>query len=398
MKYLIINQCYTYGGTEVQTKREFQDFKRRGIDVRLITLDCSLDLGESCEENHINLVGKEDAFKFDYYRFFIDRGLYKRLVTYITDFNPDYIHLNNIFYSPRAVYKAVRKYRTFQTIRDFRVVCYKNVCIHNDYTACFGYKYDNCFKKCMPHDLKEAIKFLLKAIAIHVNEKVRKNACEIFVCPSQCLTEYCNRHGYKTICVNNPFDVSLLDTFKKQVNFEKRIILFYGSLSKFKGVEQLLRAFLNVQRECKNLELHIVGKLDDDVNAEFFWEATRNESIKYCGKQKYDFIIKKLETVFAVIVPSLWLENYPNTALEGTITDCIVCGSNRGGIPEFIVDDRCKFDVLHQDEIEDTIRYLSVVSQEEYIEICKEQKSRFLQNNLQERYYSNIMKLLKEMG
>lgn len=397
MRFLIINQCYTFGGTEVQTKREFKQFKQKGHQVMMITLDPNLSYHESKEEGHINVVNNYTDLKLDIHRFIEDKKLTAEVRKIVIEFNPDYIHLNNIFYSPISIYKAIRGYKAFQTIRDFRVVCPKNTCIFEDGNTCKGYKYEHCLKTCGFQNIMGIPKMILKLGAIKLQEKYRKSTCKQFACPSQCLTDYCNAHSYRTTCINNPFDIKILTDFHKRLNINKKIILFYGALSRQKGVDELLYAFISAKEKINSLELHIIGSVADDIDVNLFERAQKLENIIYYGKRDYDFIIRKLQEVYAVIIPSLWMENYPNTALEGIATDCIVCGSNRGGIPEFIVEERCKFNVLNQDEIINTLVFLEKSTEEDYKRICGQQKELFYLNNTQERYYNRVIDLLSSL-
>lgn len=397
MRYLIINQYYTFGGTEVQTKREFNYFRKQGHKVLLLTLDPELEYHQSMEDGHLNIVNKYTDKKLDFFRLFEDRNLTKEIQLQISLFKPDCVHLNNIFYSPNSIYKALENKKVFQTIRDFRVLCPKNTCVYEDGITCTGYGWFKCMHQCGFKSPKMLPKLCLKLLVIKKLEMKRKRCCAKIVCPSECLTEYCRAYGYDVECINNPFEMKEIENFYKVLPKSKRIVMFYGALSKNKGVNELLSAFLFAEKKLENLELHIVGSISDDIDKNLFEEAIKHENIKYFGQKEYRFIMEKLKEVYAVIIPSLWLENYPNTALEGIATDCIICGSNRGGIPEFIVDNRCKFDVLKREEIIRTLQFISISTLDEYKVICAEQKKKFLENNSQENYYSRILKTIDSL-
>lgn len=388
MKYILINDLYFAGGTEVQSKREFEYFTNKGHEVLYITFDPKLEYHQSKQKNHINL-SKGEVLKD---RFICNRKTYMELKKIITEFNPDFIHLNNTYLSAPAIYKAVKKYFCIQTIRDYAYVCPKSTCIHKDYSICNGMQCKKCLKKCIPHKPKELLKFVAKYIALKQNKKLQKESINLFLSPSQKLTDYCNNHGYNTKCVNNPFDFSIVNNFEKENNIEKKIYLYYGMVAEIKGVIKLIEAFKKFDIDKDDVELHIVGRLKD-ISLK---DLKCDEKIKYYEPLPYDEMIKKLQTVYSVVVPSLWIENYPNTVLEGFATNCIVLASDRGGMVEQIEDDNCIFDIMNVEDVIESLNYSYKLDDEEREKILHRQQNYLKQHNQQEDYYRKIIDILKE--
>ena len=54
-------------------------------------------------------------------------------------------------------------------------------------------------------------------------------------------------------------------------------------------------------------------------------------------------MIGKLQDAFAVITPSIAFENYPNIGLEAIACNCLVCGTDNGGIPEMAASEKLLF-------------------------------------------------------
>lgn len=391
MKFIIINDYYTAGGCEVQSKRELELFSQKGHIVKYITIDPKLKYHESCQPNHLNLAYHWSQKE----RFICNKRLCNEIKSIIKDFSPDFIHLENIYLSAPAVYQAIKGNFCLQTIRDFSIVCVKSTCIKKDCSICSGINFENCIRNCMPLKIKDFIIFWGRYIALKLNNHYRKLSVNKFISPSKCLTYYCNNHGYNTICINNPFDNAILKNFKKiYAPSQKKIFLYYGVVSERKGVLRIIEAFHIFLSKGNNAELHIIGKLDrireKDLNC--------SESIKYFSFMPYPEIIKKLQSVYSVIVPSIWLENYPNTVLEGFATECIVLGSNRGGIPEQIETQECIFDVLNTKDIVRALEFAFSLNDEERFLILEKQKDYLRKHNTQDVYYRKVINILKENG
>ena len=102
--------------------------------------------------------------------------------------------------------------------------------------------------------------------------------------------------------------------------------------------------------------------------------------------------------VFAVIVPSFGMENYPTTAIEGIYGKCVVCGSNRGGVPELISEQKLLFDVEDAMDLKRCLMELNKMSDKTYKMICKRQMEMFNKNNTPEVYLNSLTELFKELS
>lgn len=389
MRYVIINELYRMGGSEVQSLREQKMMKDHGHEVLYITFDESFPNGIDTENsNHINIVCHYGKVSKRIYRLTCDRKLVKEISSLLANFNPDYIHVNIAAEHALAIFKAVKGYPTFQTIRDYSVVCETGLCVDRQFQICKGKKYHNCMSKCMPDNNKAM--FIYYCLVSRAISKARRRSICQFVCPSQRLTDYCNDHGLNTQCINNPFDFTFLNKFKKDKIETKKIYFFYGFVAEHKGIKQLLDAFSRFAKE-RSVELWIAGKVSPDM--ENVVDAA-DPQVHYLGVKKYDEIISILSKVYAVIVPSLWMENYPNTVLEGLCTKCLVIASNRGGMREMIRDDRFIFDVLNQDDFVSKLEFSYELTEAEYQSIVNRNLEFVRKNNSIETYYHRIQKLL----
>jgi glycosyltransferase involved in cell wall biosynthesis len=400
MKLLIINELYQYGGAEMQTQREAKICREHGHEVRIITLDSAFANGW-LNDSHYNISRKDNKIKTQLQRFFADREIKKILKQQIEAFSPDYIHINNAYDHAISIFQAVKEYKTLQTIRDYGAVCPNGLSIHPDKTICNGYQ--NCLQctgKCILQSERK-LKACWQWICFKRKDHLRKKCIKQFACPSQMLTDYCNNMQLPTLCINNPFDFSLLDSMQiqKKTNFQNKTFLYYGLIVEHKGIRQMIQAFSEFAKEKADVELNLMGRVPAEYESvlQQLIQEYGNGKIHYLGTLPYEETIKQLSMVYAVIIPSLWIENYPNTALEAACAGCVVLASERGGMKEIVGDGCFVFHVLQKDEIVEKFEEAYQLTQEEYEERITASRKLVRRNNTMEQYYERLMKCLRDI-
>lgn len=388
MRVLLINEFDSCGGTEIQSKREIKMMSEKCFEYYYLTFDPNYVSNEQ-EKNHYNIPISFNNFKKIYHRIFTSKKYTRMISKIINEIKPEVIHINNLVNLPLDVYKSVMNYPTFQTIRDFGAVCPKSTCIFNDFSACKGYKNHNC-KKCLKSlDLK--VKYtILKKI-----NKYRLNAVNKFICPSQALTDLCTLNGIKTNCVNNQFDFSIIK--KEAATYDKKTFMYYGKISEDKGVTLLINAFNKIIKEYSDYKLIFIGAIDKKYETTFNQLILHNENITYLGLMKNAEIMDIYKDIYCVVVPSLWLENYPNTVLESIANKTLVIGSNRGGIPELIGYDDLLFDITKEEDLYSKIKYAIELDKDKYIEFTENRYNFIMNNNSSDAYCNKLIQLMNSL-
>ncbi len=116
-----------------------------------------------------------------------------------------------------------------------------------------------------------------------------------------------------------------------------KVGFFAAALSKYKGIQQLLKAMIPVIKEDKNIHLVITG--EGDLQEEIKQEIQKNKlegNIKCVGKVPYTTMKKLYQEVDIVTVPSLWPEPLSGTIVEGMAAKKVVIATNIGGSPDII--------------------------------------------------------------
>jgi glycosyltransferase involved in cell wall biosynthesis len=107
-------------------------------------------------------------------------------------------------------------------------------------------------------------------------------------------------------------------------------MLFVGRLSTEKGVHVLLDSWRTAA--CRGLRLEIIGDGPDRVRL----EKDAPPGVTFLGRRPAAQVMDKLLRARALIIPSLWYEGQPLTALEGLAAGTPLVLSGIGGLPEIL--------------------------------------------------------------
>lgn len=399
MKILIISELYLMGGAELQALKEYDLLVSRGHEVRYLTLDPGLEEKTDIDAGFWNIPFMEDAGRHlkSIKRFFPDKEIGKKVNKLLNGFQPDIIHLNILNRGAVTIFPLLGKWKCVQTIRDFGAVCPRSFCIDLEREPCIGFRGGECWKKCAPKEgMRSKILFYLNRLYFNKIFKLRKRNVRVFAAPSQCLTDCCNEHGIKTVCVNDPIENEIQKTKEGVPEFEKKTFLMFGVIAAHKGVLELINAFLKLETNIP-VKLEIIGKIVPEFQEDFAQAIKGHKEVAYLGEMCHEEVLEHLKHVFAVVVPSICLDNYPNTVLEGIEAHRLVLGSDRGGIPEIIVNKKCIFNVTDQQDIIEKLYFAINLKEDEYEHITDENYIRFLERNSMNLYYRKLMEIFRKM-
>jgi len=112
---------------------------------------------------------------------------------------------------------------------------------------------------------------------------------------------------------------------------ESSYIIFFGRLSKEKGLYTLLSA---MKKMPVDLRLIIAG--DGPLRNKLECLSEGMDNVCFVGSKSWQELSALIMGAEFSIVPSIWYENFPNTIMESYACECPVIGSRIGGIPEMI--------------------------------------------------------------
>jgi glycosyltransferase involved in cell wall biosynthesis len=111
---------------------------------------------------------------------------------------------------------------------------------------------------------------------------------------------------------------------------ESRDVLFVGRLSPEKGVHVLLDAWRTAA--CRGLRLNIIGDGHDRTRL----EKDAPPGVVFLGRRPAAEVMGRLLQARALVIPSVWYEGQPVTALEGLAAGTPLVLSGIGGLPEVL--------------------------------------------------------------
>lgn len=326
MKILIINDSlYKSSGADIYTLNLAQLLKNKGYTVKLF--------GYKIRKETI------DSFLS---RWFSIRN-YLKINRIIKEFKPDIVHINGISrrISP-SVILAAKKNNVYVviTIHDFHYVCPKTWGIYKNKKPCkygFGWRclVTNCYAQKM--GIANFPYQWLKWLKVWLHRKILREYTDLFICPSKILTYWMK----KSLKINNvsyiPNFIDIKTDQTQEIKKNNNQFLFVGRLNKGKGVGVLIRAIKAVKEKYPQILLKIIGNGPERKNLEKLTKKLNlQNNVNFLGKIVHKKISRYYKESLVVIIPSIWMENAPLTALEAMTHKKPLIVSNRGGLPELV--------------------------------------------------------------
>jgi glycosyltransferase involved in cell wall biosynthesis len=329
MKILQIHNKYLEkGGEDTVVTNERQLLQAHGHTVEL------------CEFDNFNLEGLSKIKLLS--RTFFNQEAYRKVIAHITAFQPDIVHIHNIYYeASSAIFWAIKKKNVpaVMTIHNYRLGCIQGL-LFRDNAVCqlcldkkssyYGLKY-RCFKNSLVKSLQLTLVNKFNQWTIRYKNPVKKY---IF------LADFTKNLLSPTLGLKNTEGVLksnyVSDFGCAPMSERDNFYLFVGRLNEQKGVKPLIETF---KKNGKRLVLIGSGPLDDYVN-----EAAANyPNIQNLGYQNGAFIIGKLKKCNALIVPSLTYEGQPMTILEAFSTGTPVLAADTKNLDTLIAEGKNGF-------------------------------------------------------
>jgi len=161
---------------------------------------------------------------------------------------------------------------------------------------------------------------------------------DLFVSPSRFLKDKMVAHGLagERIVVQPNFVEALPTPAGAADGRDGDYLLYFGRLSREKGVETLIRAVGRVP----GAQLRVVGQGPAGDRLAALAGQVAAGRVIFTGYQAGDVLQASLHGAAAVVVPSEWYENCPYAVLEAQAAGKAVLGSRAGGIPELVEEGR----------------------------------------------------------
>ena len=274
------------------------------------------------------------------------------------EFHPDVVHLNNVHRQITlsildAPYLAEHKVPVVYTAHDYVTVCPGYLMLDGQGDVCDRCLEDGRYRHCIEERCLKGsrAKSALAVAEACFNRAHGMNAkIDRVVAPSRFMADKLVEGGWPNA------KVSVLQNFANDeilarargngtdvTEREQPYLLFFGRLSKEKGVDVLLDAFLRAAGKLSGWKLVIAGDGPDreDLEAKV---AEGVAPVELVGYQTGEALQRYVERASLAIASSRWRENMPFSIIEAFAAGTPVIGTRIGGIPELVTEGETGFE------------------------------------------------------
>ncbi len=285
-------------------------------------------------------------------KFFYNYDAIRRLKKLIKEEQPDIAHLHNIAHQlTPAIINLLKKnnIKVVQTLHDYKMIC-PNAKLYNkngNCQKCLGGKYYNCFLNACMHDSRT--KSFLGMLEAYFYKNINKvyDQVDLFIAPSQFMRDINIKFGIPKNKIKVLYNFLSDEWLNKFVETHRgasvhdrgddKYILYFGRLSKEKGIDTVLEALQNIK--SKNIKFLIAGSgpAEKEIRNKIS-ELNLFDQVSLLGFKSDQELSELITNAKAIMMPSLWSENMPYSLLETLVMGKIVIASQVGGMPELITD------------------------------------------------------------
>ena len=328
------------------------ELKKLGHEVRVFAMDNPKNIPSEDKKYFVSYLSFDKRGLINTWRSFA-RIFYsweakRKFQALISDFQPDIIHIHNIYHqiSPSILSVAKReKIPVVMHLHDYKLICpnYKLFTGGKICKRCRGGKYYNClFNKCLKDSYLKSFGGTLEMYFHHNIWRIYEKGIKLFIAPSQFMKKTVEEFYWpaeKIICLHNFFNAQTENGRQdSQVNTGS-YLLYFGRLSEEKGVSVLIEALAKTE---ENLKIAGVGPEENKLK-DLSSRLGLTTRVEFLGFKTGEALENLIINAKAIIIPSVWFENMPLNMLESLAHQKVVIASDIGGIPEIIKDNKTGF-------------------------------------------------------
>lgn len=270
---------------------------------------------------------------------FWNREAARQFAKLIADFQPDIIHLNNIYHhlSP-SILPVAKRYHlpVVMHLHDYKLIS-PNYKLFSRGRIDESAKGGHWWRTVPRRGVKNSyVKSLIAAAEMwwhHSVLKVYENNVDLYIAPSRFMKEKMVEWGVPADKIKVLYH--FIDTKKFRPEFALGdYLLYFGRLDREKGVDNLLKAMVKVKGDKK---LKIVGSGPEYKNLKALSDRLGlSRRVEFVGPKYGQELHRIIQEAYLVIIPSDWYEVFGLVNLEAAALGKFVIASNIGGIPEAV--------------------------------------------------------------
>lgn len=352
MKILLVNYRYfVSGGPEKYMFNIKKMLEDNGHEVIPFSVHSNKNLETEYDKYFVEPIGGRDATYFDEAKKtprsiwqLVTRSTYslevkKAIQREIRDVKPDLVYI--IHFVNKLSPSVITGAKQMQVPVVLRLSDYFMLCPRFDFLYdkkicedCLKYGYRRCIRKrCVKGSLAASI-IRVFSMKVHTFLRVYEKV-DAFVTPSMFLKKKLVENGFdekKIHCIPT-FTLSKSSIGEAAIGDYG---LYFGRIDEEKGVETVVRAY----ELLPDHRVLIMGndETDEGKRLKKYVQEKELQNIEFIGHRSGEALEAVIKGARFTLIPSIWYDNLPNTALESFQYSKPVIASNIGSLPELVVD------------------------------------------------------------
>ena len=315
----------------------------------------------------------------------------------IKDFQPDIIHIHNIYHqiSP-SILSVAKKYKipVIMHLHDYKLICPNYQLFVNNKICykCQGQKYYNCLKyKCFKKSFWQSLLVTIEMYFHHKILNIYNKNIDLFIAPSEFMKKTVVDFGIAEKKVEVVYNFSDNLNNSPDIQEESGYILYFGRLSKEKGIDVLLKALTLTKSKINAI---IIGSGPEEEDLKKMAEnLDLKDRVKFLGYKSGEELKDYVNKAKMIAMPSIWAENMPFSLIEALQAGKIVIASNTGGMPELVKDGETGF-LFENGNSQDLANKIDEIDNYDLEKIKKQAKNR-VENLDIKNHLKNILEIYK---
>lgn len=403
MKILFLNNYfYLRGGSERILFDEIEFLKLLGHNIVIFSRSHPYNLN-SFYEKYFPPEMQTDKFEISINSIYTlkeiiySKNVRIKLRKIINNFKPTIAHAHNIY--GRLSFSVIDELKKnnipiILTLHDFKFICPSYLMLNHGKICekCKKHKYYYALiTKCHKNNFLASTVYAFETFFNYITKKYEK--INYFVSPSKFLINKFIEFGW------NPKRLVHIPNFvdSKKIKYSPQTgdyLLYFGRLSREKGVKTLLSALYNLNSK---LYLLIVGDGPERMELEKI-SSEKKINVKFTGYLNGEALQIAILKSKAIIMPSEWYENAPLSILEAFAYGKPVIGSRIGGIPEMIDDgvNGFLFEPGNVDDLRNKMELLLSLPDERIAEMGRSAREKVEREYNPELHYERLMEVYQK--
>ena len=401
MKVLLVNKFhYKKGGSETYYFTLADALKEAGHEVIFFSMKDDKNIPCDQEKYFIKHSGINGGI-MDKLSLFLhisySKEAYKNMTELLKKENPDLVILNLVHKQITcSIIDAIKEFNPklpiFWTMHDLICVCPAYTMLDgkgNICEKCLDGNFNHCiYNKCVHNS------YLMSWLSAHEAKQIRKHKwydkVDLYICPSEFYKkklEQANFTKSKIVCMRNPLPI---DTKYECNDHDEGYILYFGRLSKEKGIKTLIDAIKEI-----DYKLFILGTGPLEKELKDYVISNHINNVEFKGFQEGDNLKNYIRNSRCVVLPSEWYENGPYSAMEAMALGKPLIVSSQGGLPELLKDGTNGFVFRNFDELVSVILKIIICDTSDYSNLCESSLNMAKNYFKPDKYIYNLLKNFK---